>query len=231
MNYFYSAVGQFAVWAVPVAPAAFFSIKIYDALAERLGPMVALFVAVLGAAGFETVGILNGHAMVSFWQDKRYGMALAAALLLASYVTIGLYELGLTIGGVMILIGAIVYLTQGLLTSHNDTKAQRKLAATYQAERQEAERQAAQKAQERAAKLAADLERDKLQAQKEVAIARIKAGQVTDKPAQVTRNFPQDWRRMTDEQKAQIALMSVDELIALGIKRRTAQNWKQRAGN
>lgn len=229
---FYTIIGQFAVWAVPVAPAAFFSIKIYDALHERLGFWVALPLAVVGAAGFETVGILNGHAMVSLWQDKRYGMATVAALLLSVYVVIGLYELGLSIGGLMILIGAVVYLTQGLLSAHGDKKRQQKEAESFRMKRAEQERLAKLQQQEDERRLEHELKLAKLAAQKEVKLSETAAKLSTPAPEtfqKLSETFPTDWRKLTTEHKAQLAQMTEQEIAeTVGVTTKTARAWLEK---
>jgi type II secretory pathway pseudopilin PulG len=229
---FYTLIGNFAVWAVPIAPASFFAITIYDALVPRLGVWLALFVAIVGAAGFETVGILNGHAMVQFWNQKKYSFAIAATILLISYVAIGLYELGATIGGVMIVIGFIVYLTQGLLTEHRHGRAEKQAAdeqrrqAQLAAQRAQLERERLAAENEQALKLA------RLAAQKEIKLLETSQNvRETFPPTRETfpklsETFPRDWRKLSPEQRDQIATMNEADIVLMaGVDVKTARAW------
>ena len=226
-------LGNLAVFAVPVAPATFFGIAIYDSLFGRLGAY-ALPVAVVGAAGFEMVGILNGHAMVSLWQAKRYALAGVAGLLLSLYVVIGLYELGLNIGGLLILVGAIMYVTQGIIgeiSSHVAGKKAREVSSVEQAKQA---RQDAKDERERTARLEHELKLANLEAHKAVKLAGINAQlspPVQETFQKVSVSFPSDWRTLTDENKAQLRQMAEAEIAeAAGVTPKTARAWMARLG-
>jgi hypothetical protein len=228
---FYQVLGNWAVWAVPVVPATSFGLLIYDWFSPRLG-MFAIPVALVGLVGYEAVGILNGHLMVSFWQSRRYGAAMIAAALLVFYVALGLYELGLTIGGLFILIAFVMYLTRALLHESSETKEAAKVATKKKEAAQlaalESQRQAAREDAERqhALKLA------ELEAKKAVLLAKVApkvAPQRGESSAQLTESFATDWRKLTPEQRESLRGLTVQQIMdTAGVQERTAQNWRQR---
>ena len=228
---FYTILGYVAVWSVPIAPVAFFSLHIYDSLAPRLG-YYAIAVGVIGALGFELIGILNGHAMVTFYSQKRYNFAAIAALLLLSYVAIGLYELGFAIGGLMIIAGFLMYITQGLLAEYHSGKADKQAADEQRRQAQ----LAAQRAQLERERLAAEnehaLKLAELEAKKVVLLAKVSPNvRESSSPApetfpKVSETFPRDSRRFRPEHWAQLRGMDEADIVLMtGVDVKTARAW------
>jgi hypothetical protein len=231
---FYTILGYVAVWSVPIAPVAFFSLHIYDSLSPRLG-YYAIAVGVVGALGFELIGILNGHAMVTFYSQKRYNFAAIAAILLLSYVAIGLYELGFAIGGLMILAGFLMYITQGLLAEYHSGKAEKQAADESRRQSQ----LAAQRAQMEREKLAAELEHQRqlamIAARKEIKLAETsqKVPETFPAPSEsfpkVSETFPRDSRRFRPEHWEKLRRMDEAEIVLMaGVDIKTARAWMKK---
>lgn len=49
---------------------------------------------------------------------------------------------------------------------------------------------------------------------------------VKKKESKATKKFPNDWRKLSENQKDQVKGMTVEEIMHLGIIERTARNWK-----
>jgi hypothetical protein len=193
-------------------------------------------VGVVGAFGFELIGILNGHAMVTFYSQKRYNFAAVAAILLLSYVAIGLYELGFAIGGLMIIAGFLMYITQGLLAEYHSGKAEKHAADEQRRQAQ----LAAQRAQLERERLAAENEQElklaKLNAQKEVKLLEISQNVRESSPPapetfpKLSETFPRDSRHFRPEHWARIATMDEAEIVLLaGVNVKTARAWLKKS--
>lgn len=110
----YTIIGWGAMVAVPLAPAFFFGWEIYTAVLDMTAiAWLAVPVAVVSAAGLETVGIFAGHVGMAYHErsDRRWWLA---ATIMMIYVAIGVYELRGTIGMVMFLIAPLVYVLMAL---------------------------------------------------------------------------------------------------------------------
>jgi hypothetical protein len=98
----------------PAAAAIFFGWKIYTAALTLTGSeRWAIAAGVATAVALETVGILAGHVGSEFWRrgDKRWRVA---ALVMALYVAVGMWELWGTPGMLVFVLSPAVYLLAAL---------------------------------------------------------------------------------------------------------------------
>jgi hypothetical protein len=94
----------------PAAAAIFFGWKIYTAALALTGSeRWAIAAGLATAIALETVGILAGHVASEFWRkgDRRW---IVAALVMALYVVVGMWELWGTTGALVFVLSPAVYL-------------------------------------------------------------------------------------------------------------------------
>lgn len=130
----YSTLGWAAMIAVPLAPASFFAVAVFEA-GKLMLPGVAWLSALIGiisAGGLEIVGILAGHLTIEFWQEKEIGKAGFAAAIMLTYIVLGITGLllidtlpqeAMTVGVMMFLVAPLVYLLTGLRYTADEFRA------------------------------------------------------------------------------------------------------------
>ncbi len=190
---FYTLIKYLSLFCAPFSPAVFFGGKIYTEATELgFGFYLSLAAAISAAIALETVGILAGHAMITFFGQKKYFFSGVALLILGTYVGLGVYELWATAGAIMFGVAFLVYVLIAL--KEEAERMNHELA--QKAEAEQAERQTAHDDRvaqlEREARLAHETELAKIAAQKEIALAKLQATQNVAPVLQVQRNTQQN---------------------------------------
>lgn len=144
----YRKLSSVAVFAVPVAPAAFLGLRLF---AQGRDEATTLFSGVTGltavylllalaaavtAVGLELVGILSGHVTAKLYQrhDRRW---LLTAVALALYTGLGWWTLRGTAGAFAFFIAPLIYLVAALNTAADEQhEEEQQQAATVAAGRQ-----------------------------------------------------------------------------------------------
>lgn len=151
----YRKLASVAVFAVPVAPAAFLGIQLFaqgqNEAAELFGEagltaisLLLALAAAVTAVGLELVGILSGHVTAKLYQrqDKRWALT---ALALAGYTLLGWTALRGTTGAFAFLIAPLIYLVAAVNTAADEQheEEQQQAAATAADEQRRADEQLA----------------------------------------------------------------------------------------
>lgn len=215
----YKIIGWFAMIFTPIAPSSFFGWRVYTVVDDMSGLWWLSFgSAVAAVIGLEAVGILAGHTAIDAVRLKKYEAGVFAALVLIAYVVIGVYELWGTIGAVIFLIAPLAYLAVGLREALHEVDSEKK-------------QQAAEKSRSRQAQIDAqkEIKLAEIEAKKEVAIEREKLAVSFRQVSNRAGNLPNDYRKLSDEQKQMVSTMEVSDIVkAAGVSERTARNWKSR---
>ena len=130
----YSTLGWVAMIAVPLAPASFFAVAVFEA-GKLMLPGIAwlsVLIGIISAGGLEIVGILAGHLAIEFWQEKELGKAGFAAAIMSIYIALGIAGLllmdtlprqAMVVGIMMFLVAPLVYLLAGLRYTADEARA------------------------------------------------------------------------------------------------------------
>ena len=126
----YGRISTIAVFAVPIAPAAFLGLRLFaQGKAEAVetfgagasGSVFLLLALAAGmtAVGLEFVGIVSGHVTAKLFQRKDNRWLLTAAALLA-YTALGYSALADTAGAFAFLIAPLIYLVTAVGTAADE---------------------------------------------------------------------------------------------------------------
>lgn len=125
MKSMYNYLGWAAMLSVPLAPAFFFGFEFFKDVYSQIyawtpnvlvATIPSLIIGLVSAAGLEFVGILSGHNAIRFWERKELNQAVICAIILVSYVALGIVGLEniWTKGVVMFLVAPLVYVLIGM---------------------------------------------------------------------------------------------------------------------
>lgn len=223
----YKWLEKIALIAVPFAPMIFFGWKVYEEVFELTGSAaVAISAGIVTGIGLEIVGILSGHKAIGFWRIGDIKSAAVPSFIMVAYVAVGAYELRGTIGQVVFFIAPMVYVLVALgemLESKELSQAEQD-RMTNQVKNDDAEHQRKMEIAKLKLSHEARLERIK---QKSAAKA---TAQKRSDNAHLSAHLPNDWRLLTNEQKARLIDYTSGEIAKMhGISESSARRWKQKA--
>lgn len=238
MKNMYNYLGWAAMLSVPLAPAFFFGFEFFKDVYGQIyawtpnvwvAAIPSLIIGLVSAAGLEFVGILSGHNAIRFWERKELNQAVICAIILVSYVALGIVGLEniWTKGVVMFLVAPLVYVLIGMQGQLDKVESK------------EAELETEDRQDER------ELKRLRLQLAHEEKMAKIQA---SIKPAQSVTEVKEraevktdsqtlldtsrtDWRTLSDSDRSQIARLTPEQIISqFGVSSKTAGRWLQKSG-
>lgn len=176
--------------------------------------------AALTAVGIEATGILSGHALEGFARRNDATRAAIAFLLLGIYTAVGLWLFwsNPTIRPIPI-VAAVVYLVAALTDS---------LRVAEEADASQQARAAAVEEVEAGHRLQIELAR--VEANKEVRIAREKAKVTAVSAPKVTDTSKTDWRHFSDSERVRLLDFTREEITQkYGVSTKTAGRWLENA--
>ena len=226
--------------AAPIPAAIFLGWEIYTAaIAYSIPPALAILGAVCLAVAIEAVGMSAGHNAIVITSAGHW-LAAPSWLTLITYTAVGMYELWGTIFAIAFLYSFLSYLNAGVnavwemsRSAKNGNNADRRAAQEREIAAQERQIAAQDLAQKDAATRENALSLARLDAQREVQLAKI-AAQIhvsapTGMPLRIAANSPQRTpkNRLTEAQRSAIAGMDTDTIARVyHVSARTAQMWK-----
>lgn len=217
-----------ALFITPVAPAFAFGWGVYSFAMELSNFwLLAIPVGVSGAIGLEVMGIFAGHVMLEAWRQKQTRSTLLALIALVIYMSIGIYELQGTIFVSLFIIAGCGYMVVGAREALQKDEAQ----TSAQAEQKTINEGKAQDQKH-------EQEMAKIEAKKEIAIARVNAPKVSESFPKVSEGEGKvsrvNWATFCKKAKyadfEKVAGMTPQEIAdEYGQEIRTARNWKRAA--
>lgn len=111
----YQLLSYLGLATVPLAAGIAFSWRVgVEIYAQTNNVVLAVIAGASAGIGLETVGILAGHVLLSYYRAANWILFAVAVLTMIAYVLVGAHELAGTIGETLYYISPLVYILAGL---------------------------------------------------------------------------------------------------------------------
>lgn len=111
----YQLLSYLGLATVPLAAGIAFSWRVgVEIYAQTSNVVLAVIAGASAGIGLETVGILAGHVLLSYYRAANWILFAVAVLTMIAYVLVGAHELAGTIGETLYYISPLVYILAGL---------------------------------------------------------------------------------------------------------------------
>ena len=219
---FYKLLSRIGIVTTPLTPALLFASDIYTELkGVNYWPMAAILAAGVTVIGLESTGAISFHNTIEFFRTQEWGKAIFSLIMAMFYV--GVVILGLSLMdlensaiGIISVITVAAYAASGMQESGHKAEQEKQQAKEDK-------------------RLDAELEIKRINAEKNLLRAQAlnqpqKVQESSETSQETFRNFPKDWRKLSQDQKDYLATLKDAKTIAkvVGFTEKSGENWYKR---